>query len=86
MELFNQGLTLMTYGISMVFIFLGVLIAAMTLMSAILRKIPDSQPEPQKSTPQSSTNLIQSNTSLVDANLLAVLQAAVTEHRNRKSL
>jgi len=79
MELFNQGLTLMTYGISTVFIFLCVLIGAMTLMSSILQKLPDdSEPSAQKNISNSSTN--------IDGTLLQVLQAAVNEHRNRNSI
>jgi len=86
MGLFNQGLTLMTYGISMVFIFLGVLIAAMTLMSAILRKLPEPKTKELGATPQALSNTSSSSPAQLDTNLLAVLQAAITEHRTRKSL
>lgn len=79
MELFNQGLTLMTYGISTVFIFLCVLIGAMTFMSSLLQKFPDD--------PESSSQNKKSNGVInIDNNLLQILQAAVNEHRNRNSI
>lgn len=80
MEILNQGLTLMTYGISTVFVFLCLLIAAMTLMSTILSKIPEDVPANE---PENNSGTVNP---AIDNNLLQVLQAAVAEHRNRKSV
>lgn len=77
MELFNQGLNLMTYGIGTVFLFLCLLILAMTTMSSLLRKLPDSTDADESPIANNTTT----NTYPIDNRLLQVLQAAITEHR-----
>lgn len=77
MELFNQGLNLMTYGIGTVFLFLCLLILAMTTMSSLLRKLPDSTDADESPIAKNTTT----NAYPIDNRLLQVLQAAITEHR-----
>ena len=79
MEIINQGLALMVYGISTVFIFLCLLIGLVTLMSAILKNFKDDA----EVTENTSSNQQQINASSIDSNILPILQAAINEHRKR---
>lgn len=79
MEIINQGLALMVYGISTVFIFLCLLIGLVTLMSSILKNFKDDAEVAENT----SSNQPQMNASLIDSNILPILQAAVNEHRKR---
>ena len=76
----------MTYGISTVFIFLGLLIAAMTIMSSVLRKYPAPNSALENTASNTTDNQLNSNNLPVDNNTLQVIQAAISEHRNQKSL
>ncbi len=80
--LLQQGLQLMLFGMGTVFIFLVVLIACTTLMSRmVLRFAPaDSPPTTAGNPPQQS-----SSTQIPDrARLIAVITAAVHQHRARR--
>ena len=79
MEIINQGLALMVYGISTVFIFLCLLIGLVTLMSSILKNFKDDAEVAENS----SSNQPQMNANSIDSNILPILQAAVNEHRKR---
>ena len=79
MEIINQGLALMVYGISTVFIFLCLLIGLVTLMSSILKNFKDDAEVAENT----SSNQPQMNASLIDSDILPILQAAVNEHRKR---
>jgi len=69
-ELMEQGLQLMALGMGTVFLFLGLLIAVITLVSRIIRKFDlDTAPTPGDS--QSSHDV-----------LLEVISAAVQQYRS----
>ena len=69
-ELLSQGLTLMLVGMGTVFVFLTVLVIAMTLMSAILVKLHVIEAPPETSAG-------------VTAEEVAAITAAITAHRKK---
>lgn len=79
-ELMSEGVTLMLLGMGFVFSFLVVLIFATTAMSKVVVKF---FPEPEPVTPAPVAPTPTSGGG-VDPQLLAVLKAAVKEHRSRQ--
>ena len=79
MELLSQGLTLMTYGIATVFIFLCILIGAIRVMSSVLAKLPDNEVTELASNNPPAPSL----THDVEPHIIEVIQAAISQHRNR---
>lgn len=80
-NLMQQGFELMLYGMLFVFAFLLVLIAVVTLVSAIMQRFPEPEPVvPVKRAP--SANKAQA-VAMPDANTLAAISAAVKQHRAR---
>ncbi|MFT7108890.1 MAG: oxaloacetate decarboxylase gamma subunit [Psychrobacter glaciei] len=76
-EVLANGLGLMGFGMGTVFVFLVILIIAMTLMSTLVTKyLPDASIAPVKPKVQPGQG--------VDPQLLNVLAAAVKEHRARQ--
>ena len=79
-SILSQGFDLLLYGMATVFIFLTILVAVTTLMSAILLRLA-----PQKnSPPQPKFATTPPVTGAVDAQLTAVITAAVHQYRNKK--
>ena len=78
-ELMSEGVTLMMLGMGFVFSFLVVLIFATTAMSKVVVKF---FPEPEPVIPAPVAPAQTGNG--VDPKLLAVLKAAVQEHRSRQ--
>ncbi len=75
-SLIAQGVDLMIYGMGTVFVFLTLLVLAVTLLSAAVRRwLPEPVPAPPA--PR------QVDTPPVDAHLRAIIQAAIDQHRNR---
>jgi oxaloacetate decarboxylase gamma subunit len=72
-SLLEQGLELMLFGMGSVVIFLSLLVIATILMSSLVRRFspPVAEPVPE------------ADTSQTDGHLLAVISAAVHEHRSR---
>lgn len=71
----EQGLDLMLYGMGTVFVFLTLLVIVTTLMSSIVQRwLPDDEME---FAPIPSTDLN------VDERVVAVIQAALAQHRCR---
>jgi oxaloacetate decarboxylase gamma subunit len=78
-DLINQGLELMLFGMGTVVMFLALLVLATALMSRVVERFfPEPEPEPlpvrlsgKPSAPER------------DAQLLAVISAAIHRHRNR---
>jgi oxaloacetate decarboxylase gamma subunit len=72
-SLFEQGLSLMIYGMGTVIIFLSILVLLTALMSTILtRWFPEAKDKP-----------VQSAQADIDPRIIAVIQAAIDKHRSR---
>ncbi|MEH6469584.1 MAG: OadG family transporter subunit [Porticoccus sp.] len=86
--LLQQGLDLMIYGMSTVFLFLTLLVLVTMTASAIIGRLFPEMPETDLLSPHSvSTPNTSSNTSSEgseDKKLLAILQNAIDQHRSRK--
>ena len=73
-DLFGQGLELMVYGMGTVLAFLSLLVCATVLMSFLVRRFePELAPAVSASTDGVS-----------DPELLAVITAAIHQHRSRR--
>ena len=77
-NLINQGLELAIFGMGTVFVFLALLIAATKTMSALVLKF---QPALADNTVAPAAT--QSNLTPEDGQLLAVISAAIMQHRNK---
>jgi oxaloacetate decarboxylase gamma subunit len=76
----NQGLELMLFGMGTVLVFLSVLVVSITLMSWILQRY---FPEPEVP-PGAASSASALEVTLNDANLVAVISAAIHKHRSKK--
>lgn len=76
-NLINQGLELAIFGMGTVFVFLALLIAATKTMSALVLKF---QPTLADRVAPAAT---ESNLIPEDGQLLAVISAAIMQHRNK---
>jgi oxaloacetate decarboxylase (Na+ extruding) subunit gamma len=80
-ELLSQALELMLAGMGFVFVFLIILIFATAAMSKLVaRFLPEPAPVPKASPATASSAL---KPAQADAQLLAVISAAVKEYRSR---
>ncbi len=76
-SLMQQGVELMLFGMGTVFVFLALLIAATTAMSAVLQRYT----KPEQLVPQQAPN----KTAVVeDDQLIAVISAAIHKYRSRR--
>lgn len=76
-DLFQQGVDLMLFGMGTVFTFLVSLVGALTLMSWVIGRFfpePEQQPVAPLPRPQSVA---------VEPRIQAVIQAAIDKHRSR---
>lgn len=71
-QLISQGLDLMLYGMGTVFIFLTVLVAITTIMSATVNKIAPEQIEDAE---------IKAPQTQVETRIVKAIQAAINQHR-----
>lgn len=71
-ELLNQGVRLMYVGMGTVFVFLTILVAAMSVLSAVLRMIAA-----RLQTQQSDTGVSEEE--------IAVISAAIAQHKNNNT-
>lgn len=79
-ELLMEGVDLMIMGMGAVFVFLVSLVIIVTLMSKLLGKyFPDAVHVPKPA------RRVQPAPSVVDPELIAVITAAVKQHRSRAS-
>jgi len=76
-ELMSDAINLMVVGMGFVFVFLLILVCVTTIMSKLVNKYAPT-PEPVASAASNSNNGNASN----DAQLLAVLSAAVAKYRS----
>ena len=80
--LLQQGVELMLFGMGTVFVFLALLVACTSLMSALLRKyLPEEIPPVP---PKSRQSGAKAATASPDAKTLAVIGAAIHQHRKRR--
>ena len=83
-DLLDQGLELMLFGMGTVLAFLSVLVLSITLMSWILARyfplVELPSVAPVKSPPAGVSGV-----GTEDANLVAVISAAIHRHRSKKS-
>ncbi len=83
--LLQQGLDLMIYGMSTVFLFLTLLVSVTVIASAAIRRLSPETPEPPPVSPNSvSTINSLPSKGAVDKKLLTILQNAIDQHRSRK--
>lgn len=80
-SILQEGIDLMLFGMGTVFLFLTLLVIATAIMSAIIRRyFPDAVllQKMVPSAPESST------TPANDPKLIAIIQAAIDQHRGKK--
>ncbi len=74
-NILEQGMDLLIYGMGTVFVFLAVLVLATTMMSALVQRYFSApMPEPIRDVP---------NGAITDPKLLAVIKAAIKEHKKQ---
>ena len=76
-NLLEQGVELMLYGMGTVFVFLAVLIVAMTIMSSLMQRYV--KPVPAAVPPSAQRKTATNN----DEQLIAVISAAIHKYRSR---
>jgi len=77
-DLFQQGVDLMLYGMGTVFAFLILLVGAIHLMSLIITRF---FPEPVQ--PEAVVRMAPAAAAAVEPRLQAVIQAAIDKHRGK---
>jgi oxaloacetate decarboxylase gamma subunit len=75
-ELLQQGVNLMLMGMGSVFIFLGLLILMMTLVARFAARWPEEEAAPSLATPAATQEA-------GDEEMIAVISAAIAQHRAR---
>ncbi len=69
----QQGVDLMLFGMGTVFVFLTLLVIATVIMSALVQRFFPEAPEPAGQAPAGVS----------DPKLLAIIKAAIDQHRNK---
>lgn len=84
-SLLSQGLSLMVYGMGVVFLFLTALVIVTTAMSTVIEKyFPDRSPL-QTTPPASSTNpTARPPVPAIEPGLVRAIEAAIAQHRDRR--
>ena len=72
-NLIDQGVELMLFGMGTVIVFLSLLVVVTSTMSALVQRYLPEPPPPEPG----------SNQPVADATLLAVITAAIHQHRSR---
>ncbi|MCV6615226.1 MAG: OadG family protein [Cellvibrionaceae bacterium] len=77
-SIMQQGTDLMLFGMGTVFVFLTLLVIAVTIMSALIQKYFPEAPEPDVSPGHAPpANTVQ------DPKVIAIIKAALDQHRNK---
>lgn len=77
-----QAVELMVYGMGTVFVFLGLLVLSISLMSGLInRYFPQPEPPPVAARLQSTGQTVGAE---LDPGVVAVITAAIRRHRNTK--
>lgn len=79
-SLMQQGTDLMLFGMGAVFVFLTLLVIAVTIMSGVIQRFFPEAPVPIPE-PVSLANT--TGAQVNDPKLIAIIQAAITQHRNK---
>jgi len=77
-DLFQQGVDLMLFGMGTVFVFLTLLVVGVRIMSWVVEKF---FPEPEPETEFSQAPLSGTMATPVDSRVLTVIQQAIQQHR-----
>ena len=80
-NLLQQGFELMLYGMAFVFAFLLVLIAVMSLVSFVVRWLPEAEQPVIAARPRAVINTAAKG--MPDAQTLAAIKSAIAQHRAR---
>ncbi len=84
-SLINQGVELMLFGMGTVFVFLTLLVALTTSMSSIIsRYLPSVETTKQVAVEPSAAVQPNSGRVLTDKRVIAVIAAAIEQHKNGK--
>ncbi len=83
-RLLLDAATLLGLGMTFVFLFLALLIAAINLIAAFCRKFPGKLQIESNIAPQQPSNL--SHTNIVDDKTLAVIGAAIYQYRKQHQI
>ncbi len=83
--LIQQGTDLMLFGMGSVLVFLTLLVIATVLMSGALNRwFPEAEPPVERKGRPSSAPAAGSSTGQVDKKKLAIIKAAIEQHRARR--
>jgi oxaloacetate decarboxylase gamma subunit len=80
-ELMAQGVELMLYGMGTVVVFLALLVLVTTLMSQLVNRY---FPEPEPAAPAAKTRPSPAGAGTVDGRMIAVITAAIQQHRTQQ--
>ena len=77
-DVLQQGINLMIFGMGTVFVFLTLLVFSTSIMSSLVARFFPDRPEaaPVKPVPVATSNV-------TDPKLLAIIKAAVDQHRDK---
>ena len=78
-EIMQQGVDLMLFGMGTVFVFLTVLVIATAIMSSVVQRFFPEAPAPEPAAAPAPAP-----SSVNDPKLLAIIKAAVDQHRAKK--
>lgn len=76
-SLMQQGIDLMLFGMGTVFVFLSLLVIAVIVMSGFIQKFLPEPAEPEPTPVNFPT------AGVSDPKLIAIIQAAIEQHRNK---
>ena len=80
-SLVQQGTEVAFFGMTAVFVFLGLLVLVTMLMSALMQQISPDEPVLPKIVPDAVSEILQSE--IDQSGLIEVISAAVSQHRKK---
>ena len=80
-SLVQQGTEVAFFGMTAVFVFLGLLVVVTMLMSALMRRIAPDEPVVPKIVPDAVSEILKSE--IDQSGLIEVISAAVSQHRKK---
>jgi len=82
-SLVQQGTEVAFFGMTAVFVFLGLLVVVTMLMSALMRRIAPDEPVVPKIVPDAVSEILKSE--IDQSGLIEVISAAVSQHRKKNN-